>query len=281
MERRSRSPLPVVAPVVSVVVPTRQSARTIELCLRSVRAQDYPDLELIVVDNFSTDGTIEIARRLADLAIQAGPERSAQRNLGFARSRGQYVMFIDSDMELRPGTVQRAVAAAESRSATAVIIPEVSVGEGYWSTCRVLERRCYMGEELIENPRLFRRSFFEGSGGFVEWLSGTEDSELRWRLRNERAGIARADALIVHHEGRLSLGHTLRERFYYGRGLRRYRRAHPGAMSRQAGAATRAFLRNWRLLAARPDLAAGIVLMRSLELAAYAAGALAGPRAGN
>jgi glycosyltransferase involved in cell wall biosynthesis len=233
-----------------------------------------------VVDNFSTDGTFEAARRLADLALQAGPERSAQRNLGFARSRGEYVLFIDSDMELRPGTVERAMAEMLGADATAVIIPEVSVGRGYWASCRALERRCYDEEGLIENPRLFRRSFFQGAGGFVEWLSGTEDSELRWRLRDAGEPIARAATLIVHHEGRLSLGHTLRERFYYGRGLRRYRRAHPGAVSRQAGAATRAFFRNWRLLLERPHLAVGIVVMRSLEVAAYVAGALAGPRAG-
>src|SRR5687768_3411679 len=75
-------------PLVSVVVPTRNSQRTIERCLRSIREQSYPAIELVVVDNFSTDDTFQISTELADLVISAGPERSAQRNLGIERASG-------------------------------------------------------------------------------------------------------------------------------------------------------------------------------------------------
>ena len=69
-------------PLVSVVVPTRNNARTIRPCLQSVRDQTYPHVELIVVDNDSTDETFDVATELADVALTGGPERSAQRNLG-------------------------------------------------------------------------------------------------------------------------------------------------------------------------------------------------------
>ncbi len=98
-------------PLVSVVVPTRNSARTIERCLQSIVGQRPTRLELIVVDNDSTDGTFAIATSYADVVLRAGPERSAQRNVGVARSGGDYVMWIDSDMELIPGTIRAAVAA--------------------------------------------------------------------------------------------------------------------------------------------------------------------------
>src|ERR687894_2265889 len=78
-----------VTALVSVVVPTRNAGRTIEVCLRSIRAQTWPALELIVVDNGSSDATWAVARRHADLALRGGPERSAQRNLGIAHAAGE------------------------------------------------------------------------------------------------------------------------------------------------------------------------------------------------
>ena len=69
-------------PVVSVIVPTRNSAATIAQCLTSVRAQTYSPIEIIVVDNASDDDTVRLARAQADQLILAGPERSAQTNRG-------------------------------------------------------------------------------------------------------------------------------------------------------------------------------------------------------
>jgi hypothetical protein len=68
--------------LVSVVVPTRDSIRTIERCLRSIREQTWPVVDLVVVDNYSTDGTWEVDQEFAHWAIQADPERSTQRNAG-------------------------------------------------------------------------------------------------------------------------------------------------------------------------------------------------------
>ena len=59
--------------LVSVVVPTRNNSRTIHACLASVRAQTHQHLELIVVDNHSTDDTREVAARYADVLDIAGP----------------------------------------------------------------------------------------------------------------------------------------------------------------------------------------------------------------
>ena len=70
------------AELVSVVVPTRNAARTLDACLRSIRSQTYGRVELVVVDNHSLDATPEIARRYVDAFETSGPERSAQRNRG-------------------------------------------------------------------------------------------------------------------------------------------------------------------------------------------------------
>jgi len=263
------------ATLVSVVVPTRNSGRTVERCLASVRAQTWPAVELVVVDNWSSDGTWEVASAVADVAVQAGPERSAQRNLGIARAAGEWVLWVDSDMTLAPDTVERSLAAAQAAGAVAVFLPEVSVGSGFWARCRALERRCYDGEPWIESPRLVRADHLRGAGGFAEHVTGLEDAVLRNRLLAEGARLARADTVVVHDEGRLGLVAVIRKRFYYGRSLPGYRRAHPGAVSAQARATLAAYWRHRRLLATDPVHAAGLAVLRGCEAAAWAAGAAA------
>ena len=262
--------------LVSVVVPTRDAGRTIETCLRSIRAQTWPALELIVVDNGSSDATWAVAERHADLVLRGGPERSAQRNLGIDRAAGEWVCYVDADMELAADVVERAVLAGTAAGAVGVAMPEESVGPGFWTRCRALERRCLRDEPELRWPRLVRTAYLRDSGGFAPWLTGTEDAELHRRMVAEGVRIVLADGLILHHEGRLTLAGLARKRRYYGRGLPAYRRAHPGALSAQARAVARAAWRHRRRLLAEPGVAAGIVVMRSVELAAYLAGALAG-----
>jgi glycosyltransferase involved in cell wall biosynthesis len=264
--------------LVSVVVPTRNSIRTIETCLRSIRGQTYRHLELIVVDNFSNDGTWELACQLADLAVQAGPERSAQRNLGVEKSRGELVFWIDSDMELPASIVEQSMRALLEASADGVFVPEVTIGQGYWTACRALERSCCTDEVLVQAPRLVRRDYLIRTGGFLESLSGTEDAELRTRMMTDGCALVLIPQTIIHHEGRLTFWGTVNKRYYYGKGLSRYERTHPGALSGQATAALRAYARHWRRLAAHPVTAAGVLTLRVGEAAAYAIGAAVGRR---
>jgi glycosyltransferase involved in cell wall biosynthesis len=262
--------------MVSVVVPVKDSIRTIEACLRSIRAQTWEPLELVVIDNFSTDGTWEVVQRYAHHAEQAGPERSAQRNLGIERSQGPWVLWIDADMELPPTIIERAVHAALDEGADGVFVPEVTVGDGYWTACRALERSCCIEEILVQSPRLVRRDYLRRTGGFLESLSGTEDAELRSRMIQDGCQLAWIPDLIVHDEGRMSLGFIWSKRYYYGRGLKRYKAQHPGALSEQAGSAVGAYRRHWRRLAAKPTVAAGVVFLRAGEFAAYGIGAALG-----
>jgi glycosyltransferase involved in cell wall biosynthesis len=262
-------------PLVSVVVPTRDAARTVARCLASVRSQTWPALELLVVDNWSRDGTWELAGRLADLALRAGPERSAQRNLGLERAAGEWVLWVDADMVLAPDAVERSLAAARSAGAGAVFLPEASTGSGFWARCRALERRCYAGEPRVEAPRLVRADVLDRAGGFDPANTGTEDAALRNRLLAGGVRVAWADTVVVHDEGLVRLGAVLRKRFYYGRSLPAYRRAHPGATAAQVRGTLAAYWRHRRLLAADPVHAAGMVVLRACEAAAWAAGAVA------
>jgi glycosyltransferase involved in cell wall biosynthesis len=269
-----------VTPLVTVVVPTRNVARTIRACLDSVRAQDHPALELVVVDNGSTDGTFEIATELADVAVRGGPERSAQRNRGVELAGGEWILWIDSDMLLQPSVTRLAVAAAERTGAVAVSVPEVSIGSGFWTAVRALERSCYQDDPGLANPRLIRRELLAGLGGFDAAMAGPEDADLRIRLRADRAPVALADdALIEHDEGRLTLRGVLAKRVYYGRSLPAFVAKNPGALRDQGAGTARALFRHRGRLLRRPGYAAGVVLLRALEAAAYGVGYWQGRRA--
>ncbi|HEX6458340.1 MAG TPA: glycosyltransferase [Thermoleophilaceae bacterium] len=261
--------------LVSVIVPTRNSADTIGPCLESIRRQTHPEVELIVVDNSSSDGTKQIAARFADAVLDKGPERSAQRNAGASVASGAHLMFIDSDMNLEQGVVAECVELADEGHA-AVVIPETSFGSGYWARCKALERSCYLGDETIEAARFFTRDTFEAVGGYDESIPyGPEDWDIHARVRASGGRVGRTRSMIHHDEGRLGLGETVATKYYYGKATEQYIRKH-GALARQQLTVLRpAFFRQWRRLASDPVAAAGMLFMKACELAAGAAGLIA------
>lgn len=105
-------------PLVSVIVPNFNKARILEQCLKALLAQTYAPMEIVFVDDCSTDGSAAIARRLGldvlSTPVNSGP--SGARNLGSARARGAVLFFVDSDVALAPDAVANAVALLESDS---------------------------------------------------------------------------------------------------------------------------------------------------------------------
>lgn len=259
-------------PLVSVVVPTRNSEGSLRRCLESIVRQDDAAVELIVVDNHSRDRTLEIARAFTSRVLTRGPERSAQRNAGARTATGSFLVFIDSDMVLDRRVVGQCVEAAGANPALqGIIIPERSVGSGYWARCKALERGCYVGDDTIEAARFFRRPAFDAVGGYDETLTAAEDWDLSQRVR-EIGSVGRIDAYITHLEGRLTLRKTMRSKYYYGTTLGRYIRKQPATAARQLRIIRPAFIRHRRRLLAHPVLTAGMVVLKGAEFAAGGAG---------
>jgi glycosyltransferase involved in cell wall biosynthesis len=264
--------------LVSVVVPTRNNQRTIEACLRSARDQSHDCIELIVVDNASSDGTVEIARGIADTVVTAGPERSAQRNAGLSMARGPWFLWLDSDMILPPDAIATALRTAERHDAAGVALPERTIGEGFWTACRALERSCYLDEPWLHNPRLLRTEYLKALGGFHLGMSGPEDADLRLRILGHGDTIVLASVIVDHDEGRLTLRDVMRKRFYYGRSIPNFAAEHEGGVRGQGSAVVRSYLRHRRQFLADPAHALGLVGLRAMEAAAYSAGAIRGRR---
>lgn len=238
-------------PLVSVVVPTRNSAATLGNCLESIMLQTYSNIELIVVDNESTDGSKEIAARFTQSVQSHGPERSAQRNLGLKHlSHGSVLSYIDSDMILGPNVVFEAVAAL-SQGYVGVYVPEIILAPGFPGRVRRFERNAYDGT-VIDAVRFFQAEAFLKTGGFDEVLfeegSGEDwdldialaqtgdfvtlrrrnDAEAMhdWPLRStcREKGFDPLDpSAIYHDESTFELSTYLKKKNYYAQGFGGYK----------------------------------------------------------
>lgn len=100
-------------PLVSVVIPSYECGKYIGGALRSVREQEYPNTEVIVVDDGSSDDTKQVVAVCDPRVIYVRQERSgpaSARNTGILASRGDYIAFLDADDEWLPGKTWRQVA---------------------------------------------------------------------------------------------------------------------------------------------------------------------------
>ena len=172
-------------PLVSVIVTTRNEERNIGNCLKSIQLQTYQPIEMIVVDNNSTDRTQEIARSYTDVVVNKGPERSAQRNHGICDlATGQYAMFIDADMILTPILIESCINEMQTNEVVALHIDEQILGNGLLAKVRRFERSFYSGT-VIDGARFFYMNIFREIGGFDNGLPpGPEDWDLDIRLKN-------------------------------------------------------------------------------------------------
>lgn len=253
---------------VTVIVTTKNSARTLAKCLQSIKQQSYKNIELVVVDNFSTDDTPAIAKQYADKFYQKGPERCTQRNFGAAQSTGYYVVFIDSDMYLSPRVIADCLQAIQAAGVAGVVIPEESIGEGFWARCKQLERSFYVGVPYMEAARFFRTSTFIEAGRYDEGLVSGEDWDLSQRVA-KLGSLVHVKAVIHHDEGRISLLKTINKKYYYSKSFAAYSRKHAGSLHHRRQ--TNPFVRFWLFfkhpvkLASRPVTTIGMLFMKASE----------------
>lgn len=255
----------------SVIVPTKNSAGTIEVCLRSIKNQTYSNIEIIVVDNYSEDGTAEIAEKYAKVFLKDS-ERSEARNYGAKNSNGNYFVFIDSDMELTPKVIEDCVYEMSIDGIGAVIIPEISVGEGFWTYCKALERSCYIGDDTIEAARFFNETVFWKIGGYDEKMVSGEDWDLSQGVKKVGYSISRIDSLIKHHEGRLRFLKIMKKKYYYAQTFRHYIKKNPEMAKKQMILIRPAYIRHRRRLLSDPMHTAGFMFMKCCEFIATGAG---------
>lgn len=145
-------------PLVSVIVPVYNVAQYLDCCLESIRFQTWEDLEIIVVEDCSTDDSLmRLWPHLTDSRVrlirhERNAGLSAARNTGIAAASGDYVLFVDSDDVIAPTLVEACVAAAATGDADAVVFdfqpfqdgePLPALGQVAGSPARLLDRADY------------------------------------------------------------------------------------------------------------------------------------------
>lgn len=256
---------------VSIIVPTMNEERNITDCLRSVKDQDFSgQMEIILVDNGSWDRTKEIAAKYTDLVYNFGTERSAQRNFGAKKSKGDWLLFLDADMRLSNGVIEECVEKVkESKNIIIGLhVPEKIIGKGYFAKIRNFERSFY-DATAIDAPRFISKMAFEKIGGFDENLYACEDWDLAKRLKKEgNFGIITSP--LFHNEKAVTLKKYLQKKKYYGKNFDKYFQKwgkNDPDIKKQFGFYYRflgVFLENgkWKRFISRPDLAIGVWLLK-------------------
>ena len=209
-------------PLVSVIIPTYNRATVISETIDNVFSQTYKNIELIVVDDGSTDDTPAILRRYADrirVITQKNAGPAAARNRGIEVSGGSIIAFQDSDDLWEPSKLERQVALLEKsgnsvpcclcsasfgivngKPYTSFDISDIDspYGEGLWlNVAEILATRFVLFNQTVA----IRRWAIEKVGVFDESLRYLEDYDLPLRLANEGPWALIRDPLVIYQEG--------------------------------------------------------------------------------
>ena len=214
-------------PAASVVVCTYNGSETIAACVDGVRALDYPDCELIVVDDGSTDGAGELAAAHGARVVRTENRGlSAARNTGTAAARGAVVAFCDDDCVPDPQWLRYLVHTLRERGDAGVGGPNIpppdglvpdAVGHAPGGPMHVLVSDTE-AEHIPGCNMAFWRTALERVGGFdPRFRVAGDDVDLCWRIQDAGGTLGFSPAALVWHRARRSVKGYLRQQAGYGR----------------------------------------------------------------
>jgi glycosyltransferase involved in cell wall biosynthesis len=225
-------------PLVSVIIPCRNEARSIERCLRSVLASEYVRLEVIVADGMSQDGTRESVdwHTARDSRVRRidNPARTTPQalNRALAAAQGDLILRLDAHAGIAPDYIARAVQTLESSGADCVggAMRTLALGSGAFAEpIRIgLSRPFGVGNAHFrtgsDSPRFvdtvfgacWRREVFARIGGFDERLERSQDIEFSARLRRAGGKILMSPEMKIDYYARETLGGFWRQNWSNG-----------------------------------------------------------------
>jgi O-antigen biosynthesis protein len=227
-------------PLVSVVVCCYNAEATLGECLDSLTRLDYPNYEVIVVDDGSKDRTAEIASNYRHFHLIRVPNGglSRARNLGIAAAKGEVVAFIDSDAYADQDWLYYMISALDEHGAAAVGGPNLSPPQdGFIAQC-IDESPGNPTCVLVDNVRAehipgcnmaFRKEAFDAAGLFdAQHRAAGDDVDLCWRLLVADKNIVYHPAAVVWHHRRPTIRTYLRQQMGYGYAEAHLQRRYPG-----------------------------------------------------
>jgi glycosyltransferase involved in cell wall biosynthesis len=196
----------------SIVIPFYNAEQTIGRCLTCVEAALRPGMEVILVDDGSTDGSVRDASRfpfeLIRLPARSGP--AAARNRGAEKARGEYLLFLDSDVLVRPGTFEallRSYSENPQIVGVSAIYSDRAVAPGLFQEFKALEETYKYSAYRADRYSAFdtacgsvRRDVFHEVGGFNSEYSDadTEDVELGYSIARKYRNCINPGVAVDH-----------------------------------------------------------------------------------
>ncbi len=224
-----------------VIVLNRNGRDWLDGCLVSLLAQDVPDVEVVLVDNASSDDSVDLVRRrfpsVRVMALAANRGFSGGNNAGAAGSDARYLVFLNNDTRPRPGWLGALVRTAEADPGVGLVTSHLlfmgeparvdSAGDGYLRAGGAFKRGHGQPPDAFgESAEVFgacgaafliRRELFDRLGGFDEdFFAVYEDMDLSYRARLAGARVWYAAHAVVEHAGSATLGRTSPLAVYLG-----------------------------------------------------------------
>ena len=203
------------ADLVSVIIPVRNGVPFVGEAIASALAQDHPAIEVLVVDDASTDGTATWVHtrfgdrvRVLSRRDHAGP--SAARNHGIAAAQGVFLQFLDADDTLPPSKIARQIDRLRREAAQVAVATTIDAGSGAARRVRELPRSTagrlrasfLRGSFITTHAVLCRTDLVRAAGGFREDLRRCEDYELWLRLVDTGATFVMTPEVTVEYTRR-------------------------------------------------------------------------------
>ncbi|MBI2671716.1 glycosyltransferase [Candidatus Woesearchaeota archaeon] len=258
-------------PLVSIIVPTRNSEKYLDKCLASIKNQTYQNIEIIVVDNNSLDKTKEISGKYTDNVFNKLPERSTQKNFGAQLAKGIFILFVDSDQELPHDLIKEYIEKAVTEGYDAILSEDNGIGSTFWNRAKSFEKAIHFNDKNVTSPRFIRKDVFMKLGGFDESLILHEDIDLHLRMKDQKIKIGHID-LLTNHFNDESFSDIIKKSYYYGKNANFFFKKRPKDMFfLHLIYHPLVYLRNWNYFLKHPIYGAASV---TRKIAAYFAGGL-------
>ena len=252
--------------LVSIIIPTYNSGKTIAQCLQSIKTQTHKNIETLIIDGGSTDNTLKIAEDFGcKIFVLNGKERSPSINFGMGKSIGKYVYRVDSDVIIDSNLVKEALYKCEVEGYDAISVfwsPDSTIS--FWAKVRKLEKDCYKEDLLYSGARFFRRDVFESIGGFDENLVAGEDYDLYNRLAKTTFKIGIIKSQELHIGEPKSILNIIRKNYYYGKTLKHFLNQNKVKGLKQISPMRGPLLRNWKKFLMHPVLLIGFIIYEIL-----------------
>lgn len=208
-------------PLVSINIPTYNSEKTLKECLQSIINQSYPNIEILLIDSYSADKTLEIAKAFG-VKVYYADTLSEARQLGVQKSLGKYVLFVDSDQILTCDAINKCVEKCEVEGVDAVTLFECSITDKNTFTEKVIAYDKWLFHSQHDDhpifgsaiPRFFRTEVLQK----IKWPQGLgvqEHNMIYFEFVRTGAKVIFIDVIIYHREP-YSLAHYTRKFYRYG-----------------------------------------------------------------